>query len=87
MFPVGIEALRTDREPDTEISVESISAVIEFLGYDPFRNQLALSERLAALRRAKGWTMKQAAVQLGVDEVPRRSGKKRTSHKRHQAIM
>jgi len=48
--------------------MESIPAIIEFLGYDPFPDPAELCDRLAALRRAKGWTIQQAAEQLGVDE-------------------
>jgi hypothetical protein len=48
--------------------VESIPAIIGFLGYDPFPEAASLSDQLAAVRRANGWTIKQAAEQLGVDE-------------------
>jgi transcriptional regulator with XRE-family HTH domain len=52
----------------TEPPVESIAAIIEFLGYDPFPNAKSLPDRLIATRRAQGWTIKEAARQLGVDE-------------------
>ena len=52
----------------TKPAIESIPAIIEFLGYDPFPEAAGLSDRLAAVRRANGWTIKQAAEQLGVDE-------------------
>ena len=52
----------------TKPAVESIPAIIEFLGRDPFGNADSLSDRLAAARRTRGWTIKQAAEQLGVDE-------------------
>ena len=48
--------------------MESIPAIIGFLGYDPFPDPASLSDRLAAVRRANGWTIKRAAEQLGVDE-------------------
>ena len=51
----------------TTPAVKSIPAIIEFLGYDPFPHPASLSDRLAAVRRAKGWTIKQAAGELGVD--------------------
>jgi transcriptional regulator with XRE-family HTH domain len=51
----------------TKPAVESIPAIIGFLGYDPFPEATSPSERLAAVRRAKGWTIKQAAGELGVD--------------------
>jgi transcriptional regulator with XRE-family HTH domain len=50
-------------------AVESIPAIIEFLGYDPFPNDAkSLPDRLIATRCAQGWTIKEAARQLGVDE-------------------
>lgn len=52
----------------TKPAVESIPAIIGFLGYDPFPEAASLSDQLAAVRRANGWTIKQAAEQLGVDE-------------------
>ena len=52
----------------TTPALESIPAIIGFLGYDPFPEAASLSDRLAAVRRANGWTIKQAAEQLGVDE-------------------
>jgi transcriptional regulator with XRE-family HTH domain len=51
----------------TEPLIESIAAIIEFLGYDPFPKPTSHSEQLAALRRVKGWTVKEAARQLGID--------------------
>ena len=50
----------------TKPAVESIPSIIEFLGRDPFGNAASLSGRLAAARRTRGWTIKQAAEQLGV---------------------
>jgi transcriptional regulator with XRE-family HTH domain len=51
----------------TEPPVEVIQGIIEFLGYDPFPRPTNHSEQLAAVRRAMGWTVKEAARQLGVD--------------------
>jgi transcriptional regulator with XRE-family HTH domain len=51
------------REP----SVGCIAPIIAFLGYDPFPEPRTLSEQLAALRRKRGWSIKQAAHHLGVD--------------------
>ena len=45
----------------------SWSAVMAFLGYDPFPQPASMPEQLAALRRKKGWTLSQAARRLGVD--------------------
>ena len=72
----------------TEPAVESIPAIIGFLGYDPFPAAASLSDRLAAVRRAKGWTIKQAAGQLGVDEGTwARWEKTDIPWKRHQEIV
>jgi len=38
------------------------------LGYDPFPEPKNILERLLAKRRAMGWSIKEAARQLGVDE-------------------
>ena len=51
----------------TKPAVEYIPAIIEFLGYDPYPPATNLSERLALVRRAMGWTIKEAARQLGID--------------------
>ncbi len=52
----------------TKPAVESIPAIIEFLSYDPFGKAVSLSDQLAAARRTRGWTIKRAAKELGVDE-------------------
>jgi len=48
----------------TNPAIDSIPAIIGFLGYDPFPAPASLSDRLAALRRANGWTIKQAAAKM-----------------------
>ena len=48
--------------------VESLPVILQFLGYDPFPKPESLPERLLAKRRAMGWSIKEAARQLGVDE-------------------
>ena len=52
----------------TEPPIESMPAIIRFLGYDPFPEPTDLPERLRAKRRATGWSIKEAARRLGVDE-------------------
>jgi transcriptional regulator with XRE-family HTH domain len=37
------------------------------LGYDPFPEPGSVSERLLAKRRAMGWSIREAAAELGVD--------------------
>ncbi len=51
----------------TEPPVEAVPAPLRFLGYDPFPEPRTLAERLLAMRRAMGWSIRQAARQLGVD--------------------
>jgi len=49
-------------------AVQHIPAIRRFLGYDPEPSTSnTLAERLAAKRRALGWTQKEAACKLGVD--------------------
>ena len=72
----------------TKPATESIPAIIGFLGYDPFPAPASLSDRLAAVRRANGWTIKQAGEQLGVDEGTwARWEKTGVPWKRHQEIL
>jgi len=52
----------------TERPIESMPDIIRFLGYDPFPEPKNLPERLLAKRRAMGWSIREAARQLGVDE-------------------
>ena len=52
----------------TEPPVESVPDILRFLGYDPFPEPRTLPERMLAKRRAMGWSIKEAARQLGVDE-------------------
>jgi transcriptional regulator with XRE-family HTH domain len=51
----------------TEPPIKAIPAILAFLGYNPFPAPANLSERMLAVRRIKGWTMKEAAQALGVD--------------------
>ena len=53
---------------DTQPLVASMPGIIGFLGYNPFPEPKDLSERLLAKRRLMGWTIKEAAGRLGVDE-------------------
>ena len=62
-----ITVLNWEKEK-TQPLVEVILRIIGFLGYNPFPEPRNLSDRLFAVRRAKGWSIKKAARQLGVDE-------------------
>jgi len=51
----------------TEPPVESLLALLRFLGYDPLPKPKTLSERLLGKRGAEGWSIRVAARNLGVD--------------------
>ena len=74
---------------NTRPSAESIAAIIGFLGYTPFPKPQALGERMLAKRRVMGWTIKEAARQLGVDESTWREWERtgRIPWKRHRVLM
>ena len=52
----------------TEPPIEAVPAAVRFLGYDPFPEPRSLPARLLAKRREMGWSIREAAQQLGVDE-------------------
>ncbi len=51
----------------TEPPIASIPAIVQFLGYDPFPQPTTLSQYLLAKRRKMGWSIKEAAREVGVD--------------------
>ena len=51
----------------TEPEIESIPAIIRFLGYDPFPPPKTLQEQMLAKRRGMGWTVKMAAQVFGIN--------------------
>jgi len=51
----------------TEPPIVSIPAIVRFLGYDPFPEAKTLPQLLLAKRRAMGWSIKEAAREIGVD--------------------
>lgn len=53
----------------TEPQTKDYPAILSFLGYDPSPAPITLPERMLAFRRARGWTLKQAATALGVNEA------------------
>lgn len=52
----------------TEPPIAPMPAIFRFLGYDPFPKPMSLPERLLAKRRQMGWSLNEAAQNLGVDE-------------------
>lgn len=52
----------------TEPPIGSDPAILRFLGYDPFPEPTTVSEGIFALWRVRGWSIKEAAQRLGVDE-------------------
>ncbi|MEW6312975.1 MAG: helix-turn-helix domain-containing protein [Pseudomonadota bacterium] len=51
----------------TEPPITFTPAILQFLGYDPFPASKTLPERLFALRRSRGWLIRDAAKEFGVD--------------------
>jgi len=51
----------------THPQIDEIPAILRFLGYDPFPAPETIPERLLAKRRARGWSIREAARHLGVD--------------------
>ncbi len=52
----------------TEPPIESTPAILRFLDYDPFPEPKNIPEHLLSIRRTMGWSIKEAARQLGVDQ-------------------
>lgn len=52
----------------TSPPIAAIPVILAWLGYDPYPEPATLSERLMAKRRSMGWSIKEAARLLGVDE-------------------
>jgi transcriptional regulator with XRE-family HTH domain len=48
--------------------IESMPAILQWLGEDPYPEAKTLPERMLAKRRAMGWSIQEAARQLGVEE-------------------
>ena len=65
---IAIETLINWEKGRTTPPIRSIPHILSFLGYDPFPEPQTLSERMRAKRRKMGWTIKEAAQRLGVDE-------------------
>ena len=53
----------------TEPPIAFLPAILKFLGFDPYPEPKGLSDRLRAKRRVLGWSIKEAAGHLGVDEA------------------
>lgn len=51
----------------TKPPIESMPGILQFLGYDPFPEPQSLPERLLRKRRQMGWSIREAALRLGVD--------------------
>ncbi|WP_370307714.1 helix-turn-helix domain-containing protein [Sinimarinibacterium flocculans] len=52
-----------------EPPIPLMPAVIAFMGYDPYPAESGYAARLKAKRRAMGWTIKQAAESLDINEA------------------
>ena len=62
--PFTVLNLEKDR---TEPPMKAYPTLIRWLGYDPSPAPKTLQERMRAVRRVNGWTIDQAARQMGVD--------------------
>lgn len=51
----------------TKPPVCAVPRLAQFLGYDPYAQARTIPERMLAKRRAMGWSVRQAALQVGVD--------------------
>jgi transcriptional regulator with XRE-family HTH domain len=51
----------------TRPRIERIPGVLRFLGDDPFPEPKNIPERLLAMRRARGWSIRKVARQFGLD--------------------
>jgi transcriptional regulator with XRE-family HTH domain len=51
----------------TEPLAGSLPAVFRWLGYDPFPEPTTLAAKLLKKRRQQGWSIREAALHLGVD--------------------
>jgi len=52
----------------TEPSIEAIPEILSFLAYNPFPERNTLPEVMLGVRRAQGWSIREAAHRLAVDE-------------------
>jgi transcriptional regulator with XRE-family HTH domain len=68
LLGVGLYTVLNWEKNRTTTPVQAIPAIFRFLGYDPFPQPRNLPERLLAKRREMGWTIQEAARELGVDE-------------------
>lgn len=64
---VCVETLINWEKDRTEPPITCMPAIRRFLGYDPFPEPKTLGERMRAKRRIMGWTIEEAAKQIGVD--------------------
>lgn len=63
------EAITKWENGHCEPPIQFMPAVIGFLGYDPHPDGAGYAARLKAKRRAMGWTIKQAARVLDINEA------------------
>ena len=69
--------------------ITHMGKVIEFLGYYPFPEPVTISERLLRKRRENGWTIEEAATQIGVDPATWRDWEdgKTVLYRRHRQAL
>jgi transcriptional regulator with XRE-family HTH domain len=47
--------------------IRSMPAILSFLGYDPFPEPTTIAAKLLSKRRQQGWSIREAALHLGID--------------------
>ncbi len=70
----------------TEPPIAALPAILRFLGYNPFPEPANLPERLLAIRRQMGWSIKEAARHLGMDERTWGDWERGTTHVRRGSV-
>jgi transcriptional regulator with XRE-family HTH domain len=62
--PLSVSTWETGRRQPL---IRSMPAILEFLGYVPFPESTTLAAKLLKKRRQQGWSIREAALHLGVD--------------------
>lgn len=73
----------------TEPPIASVSAILRFLGYNPFPQPKTIAQRLLAKRQVMGWSIKEAARAVGVDTSTWGNWErgKTILHRQHRAVI
>ncbi|MHB8432953.1 MAG: helix-turn-helix domain-containing protein [Candidatus Tyrphobacter sp.] len=74
---------------ETQPPIESVPAIVRFLGYNPFPETTSIPERLLAYRRVTGYSIWKAATAIGVDPTTWRGWErgKDILFRRHRSLI